>query len=83
MPRGVPYTPCMAVITLAIAEQHLNEWLACDSAVSQGQAYSLGGRTFTRTDAKVVRENLRYWQQMVKQLERGGVRTRGAVVPHE
>ncbi len=73
----------MSGLTLAQAEQHLNEWLSADSAVAKGQAYSLGGRTFTRTDAKEVRENLRFWQQMVKQLERGGMRTRGVVVPHE
>ncbi len=73
----------MAGLTLAQAEQHLNEWLAADSAVAKGQAYSLGGRTFTRADAREIRENIRYWQQMVKQLERGGVGTRGAVIPHE
>jgi hypothetical protein len=73
----------MAGLTLAQAEQHLNEWLTADSAVAKGQAYSLGGRTFTRADAREIRENLRYWQHMVKQLARGGVRTRGAVVPHE
>jgi hypothetical protein len=72
----------MAGLTLAQAEQHLNEWLTADSAVAKGQAYSLGGRTFTRADAQQIRENLRYWQQMVKQLARGGMRARGAVVPH-
>lgn len=73
----------MAGLTLAQAEQHLNEWLSADSAVAKGQAYSLGGRTFTRADAREIRENIRYWQQMVKQLARGGVRARGAVIPHE
>jgi hypothetical protein len=73
----------MAGLTLGQAEQHLNEWLSADSAVARGQAYSLGGRTFTRADAREIRENIRYWQQMVKQLARGGVRARGAVVPHE
>jgi hypothetical protein len=72
----------MAGLTLAQAEQHLNEWLTADSAVAKGQAYSLGGRTFTRADAQQIRENIRYWQQMVKQLARGGMRARGAVVPH-
>ena len=38
----------MAGLTLAQAEQHLNEWLSADSAVAKGQAYSLGGRTLTR-----------------------------------
>jgi hypothetical protein len=73
----------MAGLTLSQAEQHLNEWLDADSAVAKGQAYSLGGRTFTRADAREIRENLRYWQHIVKQLARGGVRARGAVVPHE
>jgi hypothetical protein len=73
----------MAGLTLAQAEQHLTEWLSADSAVAKGQAYSLGGRALTRADAREIRENIRYWQQMVKQLARGGVRARGAVVPHE
>ncbi len=73
----------MAGLTLAQAEQHLNEWLTADSGVAKGRAYSLGGRTITRADAREIRENIRYWQQMVKQLARGGMRTREAVVPHE
>jgi hypothetical protein len=73
----------MAGLTPAQAEQHLSEWLSADSAVAKGQAYSLGGRTFTRADAREIRENIRYWQHMVKQLASCGVRARGAVVPHE
>jgi len=42
----------MAGLTLTQADQHLNEWLSADSAVAKGQAYSPGGRTFTRGNAR-------------------------------
>ncbi len=59
----------MAGLTLAQAVQHLNEWPSADSAVARGQAYSLGGRTLSRVDPAVNGDNIRYWQQMVKQRE--------------
>jgi len=73
----------MAAITLQQAQQHLDEWLTADSAVAKGQAYQIGGRTLTRADAEEIRENLRFWMGLVNLLSRGGIRTRGAVVPHE
>lgn len=69
----------MPGLTLAQAEQHLNEWLSADSAVAKGQAYSLGGRTLTRADAAEIRENIRYWQGWVDKLSRGAIRVRGGV----
>ncbi len=73
----------MAVFTLAIAEQHLSGWLAADSAVAKGQAYQIGGRALTRADAAEIRRNITFWQGWVNKLNRSGIRTRGAVGPHE
>lgn len=68
----------MAAITLAQAESKLTEWLAADTAVATGQAYSIAGRTLTRADAKVIRDNIEYWNRMVQRLTRGGIKVRGA-----
>lgn len=69
----------MAGITLAQAELHLSSWLAADTAVAQGQAYTINGRSLTRADAAEIRENIEYWNNMVQRLNRsnGGIRVRG------
>ena len=48
----------MAGITTADAQAHLDEWMAADIAVTKGQAYSIGGRTLSRADAAIIRENI-------------------------
>lgn len=68
----------MAGITLSDAESHLASWLLADTAVSAGQAYSIAGRALTRANAAEIRNNITYWDNMVKRLTRGGVRIRGA-----
>ncbi len=67
----------MAGITLAQAEAQLTTWIAASTAVAGGQEYSIKDRSLTRTDAKEIRENITYWNSMVKQLDRGGIRVRG------
>lgn len=62
----------MAGVTLAQAEAKLALWLAADDAVATGQAYSIAGRSLTRTDGKLIRENIEYWEARVKRLTRGG-----------
>lgn len=68
----------MAGVTLAQAEQHLTDWLSADSAVATGQSYTIGGRTLTRANAREIRDNITYWNQMVLKLSRGGIKIRGA-----
>lgn len=68
----------MAGITLAQSETHLTEWLNADVAVASGQAYSIAGRALTRANAAEIRNNITYWDSMVKRLTRGGIRVRGA-----
>lgn len=67
----------MAGITLAEAEARLADWLSADAAVASGQSYSIGDRTLTRADAKVIRDNIEFWDNKVKSLDRGGIRVRG------
>ena len=67
----------MAGITSAQAETQLAAWLAADTAVASGQAYTIGGRSLTRANAKEIRENITYWDQKVQHLTQGGIRVRG------
>jgi len=67
----------MAGITLAQAEAKLAEWLAADTAVVSGQAYSISGRSLTRANAREIRENIVFWDKQVKRLARGGIRIIG------
>lgn len=67
----------MAGITLAQAEAKLAEWLAADTAVASGQAYTIGGRSLTRANAKEIRENIDYWNGMAQELGRGGISIKG------
>lgn len=70
----------MAGITLAQAEAQLASWLTADTAVSQGQAYTIGMRSLTRADAEEIRKNIQFWDSKTKDLARsvgGGIRVRG------
>lgn len=68
----------MAGITLAEAAEKLTEWMSADTAVATGQSYSIGGRSLTRANAKEIRDNIQFWNNMVKSLERGGISVKGA-----
>ena len=67
-----------AGITLATAEAQLASWISADTACAAGQAYSIAGRALTRANAAEIRNNITYWDSMVKRLTRGGIRVRGA-----
>lgn len=65
-------------LTLTEAKRQLTAWLTASEKVAAGQAYSINGRSMTRADAGEIRENIVFWQKMCKQLNRGGIRVRGA-----
>jgi hypothetical protein len=67
----------MAGITLAQAQAQLTAWLAADTAVASGQAYSIAGRALTRAQAAEIRQNIQFWDSQVKKLTRGGFRIIG------
>ena len=64
----------MAGITLTQAETQLALWLEADAAVATGQAYTIGGRSLTRANAREIRENITYWDKKVQRLTQGGLR---------
>lgn len=67
----------MAGITLAQAEAKLALWMAADDAVSQGQSYTIGGRSLTKVDSADIRENIDHWEIKVQRLSRGGIKIFG------
>lgn len=61
---------------LQTAQQHLDDWLAADRAISTGQSYSIGGRSLTRADAETILNRITYWQRVVMtQRGKGGPAT--------
>jgi len=62
----------MAGITLAQAEAKLAIWLDAEDKVAAGQSYSIGGRSLTRADLKMIGERVTYWDRKVKELSAVG-----------
>ena len=62
----------MAGITLQQAEKHLQIWLEAEKEIATSQSYRIGTRTLYRADLRQVREQIRYWQNLVDQLSRSG-----------
>ena len=48
------------------AQTHLDAWIAADTAISTGKAYTIGNRSLTRSDAAEVVKQITYWQRVVK-----------------
>ncbi len=67
----------MAGITLTQANAQLTAWLAASLAVANGQSYSIAGRSLTRANAAEIREQINFWNEMVKTLTRGGLSVKG------
>jgi len=64
----------MAGITLAESEAKLVLWMKADDKVASGQSYSIGGRSLSRADAKMIQENIKFWDRKVKELNDGGIK---------
>jgi len=62
----------MAGITLAQAQAKLALWMAADDKVANGQTYSIGGRSLSRADARLIQENIKFWNDWVVRLSDGG-----------
>lgn len=69
----------MAGITLAQAEEKLSTWMGAEDKVANGQSYSIGTRSLTRADLSDIRDSIKYWNDMVSNLSRGGKRIRQIV----
>ncbi len=59
----------MAAITLEIAKKHLGMWLEAESQVAINQAYTIGGKSFTRANLGEIRKQVEYWGNKVTLLE--------------
>lgn len=57
-------------ITLKDAQQHLEMWLKAEAAVASSQSYTIGTRSLTRANLKEVRDQIKFWQSKVAELER-------------
>jgi len=62
----------MSGITLQTAQKHLDAWLKAELEITTSQSYKIGTRNLTRADLKQVREQVKYWQNMVSQLSGRG-----------
>lgn len=73
----------MPAWTLAEAQAKLAEWKTAETKIAEGQAYSIsspsGGRALTRADLAQVREQIKFYSQLVTSLERRGIRIRAGV----
>jgi|SaaInl4_150m_RNA_FD_contig_121_13634_length_12484_multi_3_in_0_out_0_1 hypothetical protein len=69
----------MGVIDLDTAQTMLDLWVAAGQAVSRSQSYTIGSKTFTRSDAATIEANINKYNSLVSKLTRGGgVRLTGA-----
>ena len=59
----------MAAITLEVAKKHLETWLEAETEVAINQAYTIGGKSFTRADLGEIRRQIEYWSNKVQALE--------------
>lgn len=59
----------MAAITLETAKKHLEMWLEAESEVAINQAYTIGGKSFTRANLGEIRKQIEYWSNKVQSLE--------------
>lgn len=59
----------MAAITLETAKKHLDMWLEAESKVAINQAYTVGGKSFTRANLGEIRKQIEYWRNKVQGLE--------------
>ena len=66
----------MAGITLEQAQTKLALWMAADDAVTAGQEYTYGNFHLKRSDSKLIKDNIIFWNRVVLRLSRGGMRVR-------
>ena len=59
----------MAAITLITAKKHLDMWLEAESEVAINQAYTIGGKSFTRANLGEIRKQIECWSNKVQELE--------------
>ncbi len=56
-------------ITLNEAKKHLKLWLDAEIGIATSQSYTIGTRSLTRANLKEVRDQIKFWQNKVAELE--------------
>lgn len=59
----------MAGIDIKTAKAHLAAWLEAELAVTTNQSYTIGSRSLTRANLAEIREQIKFWEAKVTQLE--------------
>jgi len=75
----------MPQISITVAQDMLNQYIAAEKAVLQGQAYTIGNRSLTRANLNAIREGRKEWEAIVEQLSTvggGSMRVR-RIVPRD
>lgn len=76
----------MTGLSLQEAQAQLEAWCAASRAVSQSQSYTIAtessSRTLTRADARVIAEQIVFWQRQVQRLLRGGIGVGHITIDH-
>lgn len=77
----------MPAFTLEEAKQRLMMWLEAENAVATGQSYQIGTRRLERANLYQIREQIKYWEKKVNELEgiakRGSTRRAFRAVPRD
>jgi hypothetical protein len=73
----------MGAFTLAEIDATLARLKAEYDKLAHMEEYGLGGRQGRHREMEKVRREIEHWERRRDRLVRGGVRARGAVVPHE
>lgn len=58
-------------ITLEDAKENLQIWVDAQKAVATGQSYKIGTRSLTRASLSDILKMIRYWQNVIDELEAG------------
>lgn len=58
-------------ITLEEAKDNLQMWVEAQQAVATGQSYKIGTRSLTRASLSDILKMIRYWQNVIDELEAG------------
>lgn len=58
-------------ITLDAAKENLQIWLEAQKTVATGQSYKIGTRSLTRASLKEINDMIKYWLNVIDQLESG------------
>lgn len=58
-------------ITIDAAKENLQIWLEAQKTVATGQSYKIGTRSLTRASLKEINDMIKYWLNVIDQLEAG------------